>query len=74
MPFSAEMKMEELRARFEGREGSYVEKGAVRVRVNNIGWDAGKLNITARVEKISTAGFPVEVFYEPERAESNRLS
>ena len=46
----------------------------MRVRVSNIGWDVGKLNITARVEEISTAGFPVGVFYEPERDESNPLS
>ena len=67
MPFSAEIKMEEFRARCEGREGIYVEKGAVCVRVSNIGWDAGRLNITARVEEISTAGFPVGVFYEPQK-------
>jgi hypothetical protein len=74
MPFSAEIKMEEFRARCEGREGIYVEKGVVCVRVSNIGWDAGRLNITARVEEIPTDGFPVEVFYLPERDESNSLS
>ena len=50
--------MVELRARFEGREAIYVEKGALRVRISNIGWDGAKLCITARVEEIATAGFP----------------
>ena len=46
----------------------------MRVRVNNIGWGAGKLNDNGEVEEILTAGFPVGVFYEPERDESNPLS
>ena len=56
--FPAETRVVELRARFEGREAIYVEKGALRVRISNIGWDGAKLCITARVEEIATAGFP----------------
>jgi hypothetical protein len=74
MPFPAETKVTELRARFEGREAIYVEQGAVRVRVSDICWDAGKLCITAKVEEIATTGFPVGVFCESQRDESNPLS
>lgn len=74
MYFPAETKVAELRARFEGREAIYVEQGAVRVRVSDICWDAGNLGITAKVEEIATAGFPVGVFSESQRDESNPLS
>jgi hypothetical protein len=74
MSFPADSKVAELRAWFEGREAIYVEQGAVRVRVSDIRWDVGKLGITAKVEEITTAGFPVGVFYESQRDESNPLS
>ncbi len=44
---------EVLRTRFEGREAIYVEKGALRVRVNNIH------NLQADVEEIPTPGLGV---------------
>jgi hypothetical protein len=73
MPCPAETKVAELRARFEGKEAIYIEQGAVRVRVSDICWDACILGITAKVEEIATAGFPVGVFYESQRDESNPL-
>lgn len=74
MPFPAETRVAELRARFEGREAIYVEKGAIRVRISNMGWDGAKLCITARVEEIATPGFPAGVFYDPERNDANPLT
>jgi hypothetical protein len=74
MSFPAETKVVELRRRFEGKEAIYVEQGALRVRVSDICWDAGKLGITAKVEEIATAGFPVGVFHESQREDSNPLS
>jgi hypothetical protein len=74
MPFSAEIKVEELRARLEGREGIYVEKGAVRVRVSNIGWDAGKLNITARLRRFRQLAFQSGCSMSPKGMSRNPLS
>jgi hypothetical protein len=66
--------VELLRARFEGREAIYVEKGALRVRVSDIRGDtAQKLYISAEVEEIPTAGFPAGVFYETRRSEPSPL-
>lgn len=50
--------VEKVRASFEGREAIYIEKGAIRVRVNNIrSADLGV--ILADIEEIPTAGFPI---------------
>lgn len=46
-----------LRARFEGREAIYVEKGALRVRVTNI--RSVGLSVRANVEEIITPGLGV---------------
>ena len=73
MPSPNEAIVEQLRARFEGREAIYVEKGALRVRVSEISGDAIQLYITAVVEEIPTAGFPAGVFYEARRAQPTPL-
>jgi hypothetical protein len=69
MPSPNEAIVEQLRARFEGREAIYVEKGALRVRVSEISGDATQLYISAVVEEIPTAGFPAGVFYEARRSQ-----
>ena len=46
-----------MRARFEGREAIYVEKGALRVRVTNI--RSQGLSVRANVEEIITPGLGV---------------
>jgi len=55
---------EVLRARFEGREAIYVEKGALRVRVSNIHnvQYAQGSSIAADVEEIPTPGLGVGLF------------
>ena len=55
---------EELRSRFEGREALYVDKGVLRVRVNNISSGRGFV-IRADVEEIATAGLGVGMFHRP---------
>ena len=59
-----EARVEQLRARFEGREAIYVEKGALRMRVSDIRGDTSQLHISAEVEEIPTGAFPAGVFYE----------
>lgn len=73
MPSPNEAIVEQLRARFEGREAIYVENGALRVRVSEISGDATQLYISAVVEEISTAGFPAGVFYEARRSQPTPL-
>jgi hypothetical protein len=68
-----EVRVEQLRARFEGREAIYVEKGALRVRVSDIRGDVAQLYISAEVEEIPTAGFPAGAFYEIQRREPSPL-
>ena len=68
-----EVRVEQLRARFEGREAIYVEKGALRVRVSDIRGDVTQLYISAEVEEIPTAGFPAGAFYEIQRREPSPL-
>lgn len=51
---------EVLRARFEGREAIYVEKGALRVRVTNI--QVRGLSVCANVEEVITPGLGVGFF------------
>ena len=51
---------EVLRARFEGREAIYVEKGALRVRVTNIRPQG--LSVFANVEEVITPGLGVGFF------------
>ena len=64
MPFSNKERVEELRARFEGKEAIYIEKGALRVRVFNIRGAVVECHISAEVEEIPTAGFPTGTFYK----------
>jgi hypothetical protein len=68
-----EARVEQLRAQFEGREGIYVEKGALRVRVSEIHGDAAQLSISAEVEEIPTVGFPAGAFYEIQKREPSPL-
>ena len=49
-----------LRARFEGREAIYVEKGALRVRVTNI--QSQGLSVCANIEEVVTQGLGVGFF------------
>ncbi len=65
---------ETLRTRFEGREAIYVEKGALRVRVNNIHQVEGFSSIGADVEEIITPGLGVGLFYRrhPSRTDPRR--
>lgn len=51
---------EVLRARFEGREAIYIEKGALRVRVTNIRLQG--LSVQANVEEVITPGLGVGFF------------
>lgn len=63
MDFKHASNCEELRTRFEGREAIYVEKGALRVRVNNIhNIGAPGSSIGADVEEIPTLGLGVGLF------------
>jgi hypothetical protein len=68
-----EVRVEQLRVRFEGREAIYVEKGALRVRVGDIRGDVAQRYISAEVEEIPTAGFPAGAFYEIQRLEPSPL-
>jgi hypothetical protein len=63
---------EVLRARFEGREAIYVEKGALRVRVNNIHLIEGS-RIGAEIEEIITPGLGVGLFYRRHPSRTNPL-
>ena len=67
MSLPNETKLEQVRGLFEGREAIYVEKGALRVKVSDIRGDVDRLFISAEVEEIPTAGFPVGTFYEIQR-------
>jgi hypothetical protein len=71
MPLPHETKVEQVRALFEGREAIYVEKGALRVKVSDI--RVSRLYISAEVEEIPTAGFPVGVSFEIQRREPSPL-
>ena len=66
-------RVEQLRARFEGRQAIYVEKGALRMRISDIRGDAFQLHISAEVEEIPTGGFPAGVFYETQKLEPSPL-
>ncbi len=68
-----EARVEQLRARFEGREAIYVEKGALRMRVSDIRGGATQLSISAEVEELPTPGFPAGAFYEMPRLEPSPL-
>jgi len=56
--------MEEVRARFEGRQAIHLEQGAARVWVSDIRRNSARCSISAEVTEIPTAGFPVGVFHE----------
>ena len=68
-----EARVEQLRARFEGREAIYVEKGALRMRVSDLRGDTTQRYISAEVEEVPTAGFPAGAFYEIQRLASSPL-
>jgi len=68
-----EARVEQLRARFEGKEAIYIEKGALRMRVSDVRGDTTQLYVSAEVEEIPTAGFPAGAFYEIQRLESSPL-
>jgi|HubBroStandDraft_6_1064221.scaffolds.fasta_scaffold780549_1 hypothetical protein len=68
-----EPRVEPLRARFEGREAIYVEKGALRMRVSDLRGDTTQRYISAEVEEVPTAGFPAGAFYEIQRLASSPL-
>jgi hypothetical protein len=68
-----EARVEQLRARFEGREAIYVEKGALRVRVSDIRGDTAQLYVSAEVEEVPTPGFPAGAFHEIQRREPSPL-
>lgn len=53
---------EKLRDSFEGHETIYIEKGVLRVRVENIRWNAGTSRIDAEVEEVPTPGLKPLLF------------
>jgi hypothetical protein len=56
--------LDKIRTYFEGKEAIYIEKGALRVRVSNIGYAdfAGEVEyVEAELEEIPTPGLPVHV-------------
>ncbi len=70
MRFPDDVRVRYLQSLFCAREAIYVEKGALRVRVNAIRRDVEKLVISAELSEIPTPGFPARVFcavleYEP---------
>jgi hypothetical protein len=54
--------IQEVCARFEGREAIYVEKGVLRVCISNIRGSASQVTISAEVEEILTPGLGVGGF------------
>ncbi len=70
MRFPDDDRARQLQTLFCAREAIYVEKGALRVRMNSIHRDVEKLVISAELSEIPTPGFPARVFcavleYEP---------
>ena len=65
-----------IRAKFEGRQAIYVEKGALRVKITNIRWRPDQQVVSAEVEEIPTLGLGVGLFREwkPGRREPFRWS
>ncbi len=62
MRFPDDDRVRQLQTLFCAREAIYVEKGALRVRVNAIHRDVEKLVISAELSEIPTPGFPAGVF------------
>jgi hypothetical protein len=54
---------EALRKNFEGRDAIYLEKGVLRVRVQNIFFDLDATSIHAVIEEIPTPGLHPSLFY-----------
>ena len=67
------MNCEKLRDAFEGREAIYIEKGVLRVRVENIRWNAGARRIDAEVEEVPTPGLENSLFHQRGRRELGPL-
>ena len=70
MRFPDDVRVRQLQTLFSTREAIYVEKGALRVRVEAIRRDVEKLVIWAELSEIPTPGFPAGIFcavleYEP---------
>lgn len=63
----------QLRANFERREGIYIEKGALRVRVYNIRGSAAERTVSLTVEEFPSPGLGVGLFDPALRKESGRL-
>jgi hypothetical protein len=57
MRFPDDVRVRHLQSLFCAREAIYVEKGALRVRVNAIRRDVEKLVISAELSEIPTPGF-----------------
>jgi hypothetical protein len=62
MRFPDDDRVRQLQTLFCTREAIYVEKGALRVRVNAIRRDVEKLVIWAELSEVPTPGFPAGVF------------
>jgi hypothetical protein len=62
MRFPDDVRVRHLQSLFCAREAIYVEKGALRVRVDGIRRDVEKLVISAELSEIPTPGFPAGVF------------
>ena len=56
--------LQQLRENFEGQEGIYIEKGALRVRVSNIRWHPARCAVFADIEEIPTSGFDATAFHK----------
>ncbi len=62
MRFPDDVRVRQLQTLFSTREAIYVEKGALRVRVEAIRRDVEKLVIWAELSEIPTPGFPAGIF------------
>jgi hypothetical protein len=58
-----QLNCETLRKNFQGREAIYLEKGILRVRVEDIRFDLQAHSIRARVEEIPTCGLRPSLFH-----------
>lgn len=57
--------VEQIRTSYENREAIYIEKGALRVRVQSIRINITHNRIEAEVEEVFTPGLGVGIFYKP---------
>ena len=61
-----------IQKRFEGREAIYMEKGVLRVRVNQIRFEERSHSISAEVEEIPTVGLLPSLFHPGSSAHEHR--